>query len=645
MFQATTDVLFQKYAVEKLISEDTGCLKFNAVMNELYDAVKSDTVYVKGFEYVKNMVREHFKSTFPESTWEDSNYNNLTLIDYLSGFDNLAYVSELKEKKGVTNTELASFKSKLVAFFEGYNKLQESAILTALYEISKHVDDIADFIKVDNEDEAKKQAEDLRGRYQSLLYNLTQYNTKMLEIENIYNQNKETYEQVKEYRKQLEPYNAKLNTQTAVNALKWYDYYDTEQIDQTLLDKVSSDVSAKKMAYDSLAATPEQLEELQKLQSVQSDVFFAKCDVLMYEDLVVNSVAYQHNYAKVAESMQNAQSPYINELNQIKASLEYKTKYAELTKDMTEAEKAYITPAQVVYQTKNGDLIKNYLDYDAKTNAWRSDNFSMKKVISIEFDDEFAEKYGENIRLMRENYNKYLSSYDVYNVKLALQDEAQAAWIEKYGDQWENVSAAASEWVTMKTQQKRISTILKNYNNAINPQYSFISFDLLFQYLAAAYAQKIRDKVTNFNTLSENYRENITEAATMYASNYIEVEGKFKGVLNVEQSNVAVQELDASAAKVQKQIDELNERSAANAPKRSTLTVISGDDVPKPSSAVEVTNIDTTPNVSDVSGSDEIMNIIIIGLVVLMIVIVCVVVGLLLYRKKKRLQQIANIQS
>lgn len=526
--KAQTNKTYVNYAKSNFFDSNGDYKLEGDALNQL-SKIKSNTIYTTSVDYLKTSLLITKKPT---------------IIEILNGFTNSTNQTAIKSKYSITDSSFESFTNEIKQFIPIYNSYVQNLVLKGLYEL-------------------KDNSPEINTLYNSFKSNLEQAQAKQIEIKNILNNNSTLKNSYDDLNSQIESLQAELETKEALNALLYYEYYDTEEINETLIKKVDDDVSKAKTNYDQLAITDEQKQALQILQSKESSVFFSECDYKLYEQLITTSEPYIYNYSSIISEMekQGGTDEMKSLMNSILSNTTYKSKYNDISKNKQEYEKAYITAAQVINETNDSELISNYVKYMTLYDEWISDNLSISKVVNKSFPSDYNNKHSKQISLMKTNYEKYTTAYDSY---IELNEELNAEK-EKYnslwGDSWNKLSEASAKWNKLKTASKRLHTLWTNYKNATDPEYDFISFEELYLLFSAGYTQNIIKKVSNFSTISTNLKRNITELSELYATNRVVIDAVFMEGADIELTNNAMQVLISNIDNVSKIIDDIKNKS------------------------------------------------------------------------------------
>ena len=603
----------------------------------------SDKIFGK---FIKNQA-ENFRNK--ESNESDKNHlesfvneiKSISRITWLNLYHDDTYFRTSSNSSTSENEQLINL---IDEFINKYTEYQQKVVLKGLSEISKHYyndmeknnkhknsmlawitkDSNKDINKVNYQqvwDDAKQANDNVRKAFEEASRAENEY--KQIQKDYV-DKHQDQKKRIEDIEKEQAAIKAELSSKEAVDAMTYYEYWDTDPIDQKLVNKLRSDYDEKKAKFEKEFMNDEETKKSQEVFRAKSRMLNAQNDQSLWKELITGSPPYMKASKILSQFFDKSGNAKIkNMLSSILARQDYKAAYIEFTKGMPSYEIEYITPGTIIANMDNDEIRKLYLDYLNALDSWNNDRLGFRQTTTYalnNLDSEYKKQNESTLETLGKNWKSYNAAvaaeanYKVEYVKL------QNEYEDKYGDLFEKLAALQEEVSALYSKYSSTKSFWETYDEVVNGNfYKWRTFDELYSMLATGYTQNISEKIENFEKLTTNIIKNITESATMYATNKINIVGTFSNKINVEQTNNAIVVLKSNVQILTQQVDDVKKKL------KTKPTVISESTISSDDETNDETNDDDESADSQISGSSINYWVIISVIILLLLLIVFVI--------------------
>lgn len=610
----------------------------------LLSELKKSTEFTIWGSYVKYLLEY---GGFDDLTAFKNEINKISLSTWLSRFFKSEYNEYFTKTYGAD--KMKAFKKDIETFMNTYNVYVENAYMTALANIitayqkdpkfarylhkllyndeiseseldsenktyyecvkkNKEYDELTPFEKR-NKSKPKK-CEDLRTAYPDLavkgsnlndIYtNIMKYKKlastaqiRYVDYQNKFKQeHKETADRIDELEKEIKALEDDLNDPETINSLKYYEYYDTEELSENLLNKLTKDIDKSEIEFNKVWDDDSETSESRVLFAAYNRQWIAENDIKRWKMAIEGWEMYQmcsDKAAAIINAEPNGPHNVYKLLQDIINSEEYKSAYDEYTKEMTENEKqTLVDVSDVIMESKNDKLYSDYTNYLDMLNEWRESIIGINAIMNCVYSQpgEYKEEHAGEYQLITDNWASYNAAIAAYPPLHEEYLSMKADFEKKYGDAFEKKAEMSKAIETLKAIKSEIKHILDNYDEIVNgnPKQNK-SFEDLFAILASGYVQNVNEKMETFKTKTTNIFRNIEECSEMYASNQITIQGSFNHEVDLEQTidlkamlENSVRILDGDITKIKDNIKKKNKTTTSIKQEKSITDTISIDE-------------------------------------------------------------------
>lgn len=478
-------------------------------------------------------------------------------------------------------------------FINIYAEYQQKIVLKALYEITQHYNDdietndshkasmlkwltnsnswenyenVAAISSQLEWDTAKESYNNIKKAYEDVSRAEIEYkNEQRTYIAKHTNQQK----QIENIQNQQKAIQTELSSQEAIDAMTYYEYWDTEPISQELVNKLRADHDVKKAQFEKDFTNNEETKKSQDVFNAKSRMLNAQSDQQMWKEIIRGTPPYMKSSDILSEGFDKTGNAQIKQMKKdIENSKEYKEAKTEFTKGMTSYELQYINMGSIIASMDNDNIQQKYLNYLKALDNWNNSRLGFDRITSYaiyDLDNDYKKQNEATIDNIKTNYNSYKqakSSEAKYKVEyIQLKNEYE----DRFGDYLEGLASQQEEVSRIYAKYSEIKAFWENYDEVVNGKfYKFRTFDELYSMLAAGYTQNISKKLNNFEKLTTNIIKNMSESVTLFATNKINIVGPFSNRVDVEQTNNAIVRFKSNVQLLTDSIDNIKQQIKKN---------------------------------------------------------------------------------
>ena len=354
-----------------------------------------------------------------------------------------------------------------------------------------------------------------------------------------------------EYDEQIDKMNTTLTSTEALAALTYYEYWDTDDINRDLVNKLLEDEPNLKKAILN-DTTGDETSEIRTVifnksnekqwvtwQRNAAEVELTGIDRFMVEYKALLNEAGDNNEEVVKlRNVVESNGAYIDARKRFNTSVSKET-LDEMTEKRAKGiiDNGYI--AAVVAYADNNELYKLY-------DAYVSKRIELREAVTYKNAYQRTREFYENTDSddAKERINdldKKWKAYKTEDDKIKMLEEEIAMKQEELAKKESDTSFndKVTKWMNATAARRNIETILTNYDFAMTGGYMSMSFSDLQEIIASNFAIKIREKVLDMTTKTTNIIENITRSTRNVGLNLINIQGNL-GDVNLTQSNMAI---------------------------------------------------------------------------------------------------------
>ena len=572
---------------------------------------------------------------------------NITRLTWLNMFLSKEWTDECEIRYG---TVFQDFRDLIATFQTKYSEYKHDQILYAMKDIDRFYNSGKG--DPDSSSEAKKRKDyfynysgagtfnnfkEAHQNYINYTAALNQQSAQMILYNDALNEwkkrNKDKLDEAEELEKRISSYESELESSEAQEAMKYFEYWDTDEINRQLVYRIQDDVDKQQALFDKMFDDEEEKALSREVFNWQSKVFQDQNDQQLWKSLIAGSVPYSDTASKLFKDIDINEirgPPEIEQkLDIIKSNELYKTKYAEMIKDMEPSEIASLQPSQVIVNIDDDQIQHQFRIYFDELEAWKERYYGFESILSKAFnrEKEFTDSHKADYENLIRNQASYYKARNEEPIHRAKYREKQKEYNDKYGESFEKLAKVQEVLMKYQSAYSTKKSIWENYDEVVNgTAYKWKTFDELYAILAAGYVQSINEKVSNFTTKSKNLIRNIEETSDLFAQNIVTIHGKFENAFNSEQS-INVKQILENSVKI---VDEQLKKDKAKNPS-SAVTPAPIQSSPGTDSTINPLT-EPSPASSDDSTNNTVMIIIIIciGLAIL-----AVAIAAFIYLKRK----------
>ena len=426
-----------------------------------------------------------------------------------------------------------------------------------------------------------------------------------------------------------------------INYTKHYEYYETENIDEKLIQDLNNDYNSLESdlrQYDfTICKNLRDINSLTPYEKLLHDLFDCVNSFICSEKdcnssliKVYSNSAFQSNLYQCLNSENRKKlNEEMNEiLNQMMNSGYFTPddKIDEYPKIVCKVNDEELTSLYIMYLEKMkeyDDLVSLYSVVNCKNNVYVT--YTEQKELK-----ELYETYASNIKEsmnLKQNYENALDELltFVYDEEMSVE-----------------MSNKLIEWVKMRVKSaeyKNMITMRDMFEGSGEFGYSKIMLNDLYDMLVSGFMCNIREKVEDIKTKSTNLIENITRSTYLYSMNNISIVGKLENV-DISQENIAIQKLSDGMNELIDESAELLRNDKVNG-KMKTNKSVTSINIPKLNSKIEskvdVNNVlmnNGEGNSNSEGNKSKNKNVVLIVILVLLIACVAAAVLIIIYRKR-----------
>lgn len=568
-------------------------------LSQRLDEVEESSVWG---DYVRYLIKAGAWSDLAELRSEVNKTPETTLLNRFSSSDyksylittygKEAYESFLKDIEAFSNAYAEyvdkSYLSALADVIAAYNKDKTYGLYLhkLLYNDEITNEQIAETLKTNEENCLIKFGNNCMGgnivRYSDLLdkaNNLNDTYNKIMKYKNEYSSaevkyldyqakfkkdNKADAERVEQLEKDISALEEDLKDPEVVNALKYYEYYDTEELTDALIMKLIDNIDKEELKYKKMSNDEEETKASDELFEAYNDQWTANNDILLAKSTIEITTPYRDCANAAANTVKNypkGPGHVTAILNEIQQSEDYKKAYDEYTKSLSENEKSVIVDIpDVIAESKNDKLYSEYTRYLNAYNNWYESVIGFQAVMNSVFNQssKYKKEHDWEYTCIGTSWTSYMSAAEAYpklnEIYLKMKEEFE----KKYGDSFEKLGTQLKLVSNLKAIKQDIQTVIDNYDEIVNgnpKQYK--TFDDLFSILSSGYVQNVNEKMETFEQKSKNIIQNIKECSDMFALNQITVQGSYNNEININQSISLVTELTNNVKIITEDIEKI----------------------------------------------------------------------------------------
>ena len=553
----------------EFMSEDDEQAMGKDTLDEIKDGMKGSMTIFASF--VKVLIDRY--SGYDDNDKCDkfkNEVNNISRMTWLNEFLTDDNEERLSKKYGEDKFE--TFKKKIETFETTYSEYQQNIVLKAMKDIDKYTNDNMkeqrkEFIPNCDIDYQWTNVHDIITNYYEARNDVATEKIKYEDLKAKWiSSHEDLKEKIEDLEEKIDLLEKELKSVEAKEALTFYEYWDTEEINGELVEKIKKDAEQVKKEFDEMFEGNEDEKTLNnRVFETKNRWIQSQNDQQLWKLVLMNTVPYIEiaNEKNKQQSKNNDGDQDIqNILSEIKNNQLYKNKLKEMSEGLMKNEIESILPSEVVANIDDDDLHSQYMNYVNRLNDWRERMYGFNTIMNEVFNksEDYKSKHGGDYKLIESNwksYNEALNDEPRYKSEyMKLEKEYRS----KYGEDFDKLNEKNNELTARMNAYQSKKGIWEIYDEIVlGTAYKWKTFDELCEILTSGYVQNINDKISNYEEKTTNIVRNIQESINLFALNEIEIQGTFKNKINVEQSINLIQELTNNIKIVSDEIDKVKQ--------------------------------------------------------------------------------------
>ena len=540
-----------------------------------YDNITSDPIYQSSYNDICETYNEKYRKKIDEYNnisnadikYEDE-IKKVSFITYLNLYFNNDYAGDVNAKYG---SDYLDFLEKIKTFESLYTKFKKEIVLKAIYEAKGYKDksywDRKKFLEDYTECWEQEPWDKVDSTYTLIMNLMEQQDTAQIVYNQEYNKFKEAnidlFREVEDNNERIKEINSELSTDAATKALVYYEFWDTETIDQALLYKIRDERVKVELEYHDLSSlmNEEEQQRLKEFWTLEDKTFKAKNSITHYNIATVGNALYVEIYNEYAPEFKiEDDEEYKKHKTNLITNSVYLDTYSKMSGDLMDYQKAYITIGKIVLEANDPELSDLFMTYLNYTEDLINKNLGIDAMVYRVNNDSKWKKLREEkedlLKSMNENYEAYKNSVNEYAELNARYIVAKREFDEKNDTKYKNSIKALARLKALNNAYSTNKLIWEEYDNVVNDTMKEMKLDDLYEILSAGFVQKISSKVDNYTAKVQNIITNISQAVSMTALNEIKTSGLFTNY-TVKQKNDLEQELRFNFVALQESVSNI----------------------------------------------------------------------------------------
>lgn len=553
-------------------------------LDKINDGMKESTTIFATF--VKVLINKYSKYKDDDKCEKFKNeVNNISRMTWLNEFLNKDNEERLSKKYG--ENEFNDFKKKIETFETTYSEYQQNITLKAMKDIDAYTHDDKKkqrkkFLPKCDVDHQWTNVHDIITNYYEARDEMATEKIKYDDLKAEWmNSHKDLKEKIDELEEKIDLLKKELTSVEATEALTFYEYWDTEEINGELVEKIKKDAEQAKKEFDEMFEGSEDEKALNnKVFETKNRWIQSQNDQQLWKSLLIGSVPYveiANEKSKQQRENNDGDQSIQNLLSAIKNNQLYKDKLKEMSEGLMKDEIDSILPSEVVASIDDDDLHSQYMNYANRLNDWRETMYGFNTIMNEVFnkDEDYKNEHGGDYDLIKSNwksYNEALNDEPRYKSEYM---KLEKEYSSKYGEDFDKLNEKNNELTAKNNAYQSKKGIWETYDEIVlGTAYKWKTFDELCEILTSGYVQNINEKISNYEEKTTNIVRNIQESVNLFALNEIEIQGTFKNKINVEQSINLIQELTNNIKIVSDEIDKVKQEIENNVNARNSQTEV-----------------------------------------------------------------------